>query len=168
MILVYIGASYIYSCEPFRFRKMAVVSSFLIGLVCLISVMNGFFFVSKDKNIHSFPSYLAIGIILIFTLIINIKDLKDIEGDRANGVNTLATIFRNKYKIVIGLCFSIGILLLPIFLSLNFLYITTIPTAIAGFIIINSPNYRDFNIFKLGLVYLLSTMLVFYLFIAFL
>lgn len=160
MVLVYLGASYIYSSEPFRFRKMAILSSFLIGIVCLISVLNGFFFVSLDKKMQSFPTTLAVGIITIFTLIISFKDLKDVEGDRANGINTLATIFEKRYKLVIGLCFSLGIILVPVFLSLNFLYITSIPTAIAGFVIINSKNYKDSNIFKLGLVYLLSTILL--------
>lgn len=161
MNLVYIATSYIYSTPPLRLRRFPILSSFLISVACLATILAGFFFISVDKRLGLFPGFVSIGILIIFTLITNIRDLKDVEGDKKDGVYTLATIFGQKANQIIGLCFAIAILLVPIFLSLYIIFITAIPTAIIGYRIMVKKPFVEKNIFILGFVFLLSIMLLF-------
>lgn len=160
MNLVYVATSYIYSSPPLRLRRVPVLSSFLISLACLVTVLTGFFFISADKKIETFPIFTALGVLIVFTLITNIRDLKDTAGDRANGVQTLATFFGKNAGKVIGLCFAVGILLVPIFLSFYILYLTAIPTAIMGYGIIVKKPFTEKNVFILGFLFFLSAIIM--------
>ena len=122
MILVFISASFIYSSKPLRLRVFPMLSSFIISIACLVSILAGFFFISLDKRMSAFPAFLSIGTLIIFTLIINIKDMKDVEGDKADDIQTLPTIFGENTGKAVGLCFALGVLLIPFFLSFYIFY----------------------------------------------
>ena len=161
MSSVYIATSYIYSIPPLRLRRVPVLSSFLISVACLSTILAGFFFISIDKRLGLFPGLLALGILVVFTLITNIRDLKDIDGDSKDGVRTLATIFGKNAPQAIGLCFAVAILLIPIFLSFYIVFITAIPTAIIGYKIIVKKPFIEKKVFILGFIFLLSNILLF-------
>src|SRR5207249_4862472 len=91
--IVCIASSCIYSSPPLRFKRVPLLSSFLIGVAVLSTVMAGFFFVSVDKRIAAFPALVGLGIVAVFTLVTNIRDIKDVEGDRKEGVKTLPVLF---------------------------------------------------------------------------
>ncbi len=154
MCLVYIACSFIYSCPPLRLRRFPVISSFLISVACLATILAGFFFVSVHKEIQAFPPFLALGILIIVTLAINFKDMKDIEGDKAEGIITLAVLFGKKAPIVIGLCMALSILLVPIFLSFYFLFVFAIPAALTGYWLIVRKPYEEKWIFVLRFAFL--------------
>lgn len=154
MSLVYVAASYIYSVPPLRLRRFPLVPSFLISVVCLATILAGFFFVSLNKEIAVFPRIIALGIIVIVTLAINFKDLKDIEGDKANGIITLATIFGNNGPRVIGFLLALSILLTPLFLSFYLLYIFALPASIIGYKIITKKPYKEKFVFTLRYIFL--------------
>lgn len=162
MSLVYIACSYVYSVPPLRLRRLPLVPSFLIGVACLATILAGYFFISTNKEIQAFPIMLSIGIVVMVTLAINFKDIKDIEGDKRNGILTIPNIFP-KYGIqIVALLFSLSILLVPIFLSFYLLYIISIPSAIIGYKMITRKPYiekyifilRFFFLFGIGLAYL--------------
>lgn len=154
MSIVYIGASYIYSVPPLRLRRFPLLPSFLISVVCLATILAGFFFVSVNKEIQVFPPLIALGILVIVTLAINFKDMKDIEGDRANGIITLATFFGEKGPRVIGSLLALSILLTPFFLSFYLLYIFALPASVVGYKIVTKKPYSEKNIFTLRFVFL--------------
>ncbi len=154
MSLVYVSCSYIYSAPPLRLRRFPLLPSFLIAVACLGTVLSGFFFISIHKEIQAFPMLLSIGIIIMVTLAINFKDLKDIEGDKALGIVTLPILFGKNGITVVGLCFALSILLVPIFLSFYFLYIIALPASIIGFKLITKTPYREKPIFILRFVFL--------------
>lgn len=143
MSLVGIAVSYIYSSPPLRLKRVPILSSFLISIVCLAATLAGFFFISIDKKIQAFPILLAVGIVIMFTLEINFRDMKDIEGDRALGINTLPVIFGKNGPKVVGLCLALGFLLLPIFLSFYALYIVAIPSTLIGYKLITRKFYEE-------------------------
>lgn len=162
MSLVYISASYIYSSPPLRLRRFPIISSFLIGVACLATVLAGYFFVSPEKMISSFPAFLSIGIVLMVTLAINFKDIKDVEGDRANGIITIPTLFENKGTKIVGFMFALSILLVPFFLKFYLLFIVAIPCAFFGYKIINKKPYSEKPVFILRFVFLFL-IVVFYI-----
>ncbi len=154
MALVYIACSYIYSVPPLRLRRLPLVPSFLIGVACLATILAGFFFVSTRKEIYAFPIFLAIGIVIMVTLAINFKDIKDIDGDRTNGIMTIPNLFP-KYGIrIVALLFSISILLVPIFLNFYLLYIISVPASIIGYKLLVKKPYVEKHIFTLRFFFL--------------
>lgn len=161
MSLIYISTSYIYSAPPLRFRRFPIMSSFLISIACLVTIMSGFFFVSVDKRIQTFPIVLAMGIIVMFTLATNVRDLKDVEGDSKEGVMTIPTLFKKKGIKIVGLLFALSFISAPFFLSLNLLYITAIPAGIIGYILINKKPYREKRVFLLYFTFFVLTIAIF-------
>lgn len=162
MSLVYICCSYIYSSPPFRLRRFPIVSSFLIAIASLSTVLAGFFFLSVDKNIYTFPILLSFGIIVMVTLAINFKDIKDVEGDRENGIMTIPTLFPNKGVKIVGALSAISILLIPLFLSFASLNIVTVPCALASHYFINKKPYSEKPIFIIRFM-LLAGISIFYI-----
>ncbi len=156
MALVYIAASYIYSSYPLRLRRIPLVPSFLIATACLATVLSGFFFVSTNKQIDTFPIFLSFGILIMVTLAINFKDIKDIEGDKANGILTIPTLFGERGVKIVGIFLSLSILLIPFFLSFYILYIIMIPASIFGYKIATKKPYREKPVFVLRFVVLFS------------
>ncbi|MFZ2621211.1 MAG: UbiA family prenyltransferase [Minisyncoccia bacterium] len=161
MSLVYIFSSHIYSSPPLRLRRFPLIPSFLIGVASLATILAGFFFISVDKNPETFPIILAVGIVVMVTLAINVKDMKDIEGDRVNGIMTLPVIFEKNGPKVVGLCFALSFLLFPFFLSFYFLYIISIPAAIIGYRLVIKKPYSEKPIFILRFTFLLCVGIVY-------
>ncbi len=166
MALIYFFCSYIYSAPPLRLRRFPLIPSFLISVACLSTILAGFFFVSVYKEIYVFPILLSLGIIIMVTLAINFKDIKDIEGDKQNGIMTIPTMFpKNGIKIV-AIMFSLSILLIPLFLSFYLLYIICIPASIIGYRLITKKPYVEKHIFTLRF-FLLAGIAISYILIYF-
>ncbi|HRH26536.1 MAG TPA: UbiA family prenyltransferase [Parcubacteria group bacterium] len=154
MALVYISCSYIYSTPPLRLRRFPLIPAFLIGVACLATVFAGFFFVSTSKQMDTFPIFLSLGIITMVTLAINFKDIKDIEGDRAQGILTIPTLFPTHGVKIVAILFALSILLVPIFLSFYLLYIFAIPSSFVSYRIITKKPYDEKKIFTLRFFFL--------------
>jgi len=157
--LTFTMAYFVYSCPPLRYKRIPILSSFLISIACLSSVMAGFFFLAKDKTMTDFPALLSIGIILIFTLATNIRDIKDIEGDKKEGIYTLPVIFANHGRKIVAGMFALSFLLMPYFFSSYTLYIFAIPASIVGYFIVVRNPYREKYIFYLYFVFILATII---------
>lgn len=93
LILIFIlSLSYLYSTEPFRLKRFFVVSNVLLALIgtsvfllgtCLVDGVLAFS--NADRKL--------LGLIFIFFFIAShLKDVKDTEGDRKNGIVTLPTL----------------------------------------------------------------------------
>jgi 4-hydroxybenzoate polyprenyltransferase len=152
MNLVFLFAYYIYSMPPLRLKRVPMLSSFLISIACLSSILCGFFWLSVDKNFGNFPMLTALGIMIIFTFFMNVRDIKDVEGDRAEGIQTLPVIFKKNGIKIVGLLLSISFLLMPVVFSFYTLYILAIPAAIIGYKIVVRKPYQE----KYGFILLFS------------
>jgi geranylgeranylglycerol-phosphate geranylgeranyltransferase len=154
MAIIFITASYIYSCPPLRLRRFPLVPSFLIGIASLATILAGFFFISIHKDLRVFSIPLASGIVVMATLAINVKDIKDIEGDKKDGVVTLPILFGERGIQAVALCFALSFLLVPLFLKFYFLYILALPCAIVGYKLVMKKPYREMPTFVLRFVFL--------------
>jgi 4-hydroxybenzoate polyprenyltransferase len=160
MNLVFLAVYYIYSMPPLRLKRVPMLSSFLISIAVLSTVLCGFFWLSADKNFRLFPMLSALGIILIFTFGVNVRDMKDVDGDRAEGVMTLPVIFKENGAKVVGLLLSASFLFVPIIFSFYTLYIFAIPAAIVGYKMVTRKLYKEKYIFILYFSFLLATVLL--------
>ena len=154
-MIVFSALYYVYSAFPFRLKQIPIFSSFLISLVCLVTVFTGFFFVCPQKSFGSFPFLVAIGIVIMCTLAVNIRDLKDYSGDSATGVWTIPVLLGpiNGSRIV-GVMFALAFFAAPYFFSLLQLYFLAIPFGLSGYYLANRKPYNEQYLFALSLIYL--------------
>ena len=119
-ILLFIFIYHIYSTYPFRFKRFLGISSLLVALNMLILIWMGFFLVIGTENLSTFRIKDSFMILVIFLLVENGKNIKDIEGDRKEGIKTLPVILgEKKGKIVVGCLLFLGSLLVPFIFYLN-------------------------------------------------
>jgi len=151
-LLVY----FIYSNPPLRLKRFVIINSFLVGLACLSVIMAGFFLVSPDKHIIAFSPGLALAIIIFFTAVTNIRDLKDVEGDRADGIKTLSILLgvERAKKLIAG---TIGLfyLLIPWYFNIPWLIAPAVLSTILSWYFITKKNYKELPGFVVYMLYLI-------------
>lgn len=82
---------WIYSCRPFRLKRIPLIAKLLIGLNSLIVALTGY--VLAGGVISGFPLVWIFYIVVPLSLAANFVDLKDTEGDGRTGVKTLPVMF---------------------------------------------------------------------------
>ena len=115
MILVFLIIYHIYSMSPLRFKKYPIISSILIGINACMAFLLGFFFICSDKSFNILPIGVLLGILIFYSLVENIKNLKDVEGDKKEGILTIPVIFgETKGKIITWLLVLGGSFVIPL------------------------------------------------------
>jgi 4-hydroxybenzoate polyprenyltransferase len=162
LILLSIIIAHLYSCPPLRLKKFFPISSICIGIVALLIILAGNFLVSANQKLNSFPVNYSFGVLIIFMLAENFKDIKDIKGDKLDKIKTIPTIFGEKLsKLIIGLLFFISLILVPIFFYPNIvMFCITIFFGILGFIFINLKKYQEKFIFLTYFLYVLAFVII--------
>lgn len=154
-IVLFIFLYHIYSVPPLRFKRFLGLSSLIIAANALLAVLLGFFFASGTENLNAFPLRYALGTFLIFLLGENVKNIKDIEGDKRENMRTLPVILgERKGKIAAGLGVFLAALLVPFFFGLN-IY-TFIAALIFGSILFRlciRENFKEKYIFWTYFIY---------------
>ncbi|MFA5840917.1 MAG: UbiA family prenyltransferase [Candidatus Paceibacterota bacterium] len=147
---------YIYSNPPLRLKRFVILNSFLISLACLVVIMAGFFLITPNKTITNFPFSLVLIVIILFSTISNFKDIKDIEGDRADGIKTLPVILGlEKSKKLIAGTNSLLFLIIPWYLHSSFLIVPSIITSLLLWYFITDVNYKEWKVFAIYITYLI-------------
>lgn len=90
-ILLISAGYYMYSCKPFRLKRIPFVAKLLIGFNSLVVAVCGFEL--AGGRLIDFPVSWAVFILLPLSLAANFVDLKDYEGDGHTGIKTLPVIF---------------------------------------------------------------------------
>jgi len=93
-ILIITAVYYIYSCKPFRLKRIPVFAKLLIGFNSMVVAVCGF--VLAGGRLIDFPVIWAVFIILPLSLAANFTDLKDTVGDGKTGVKTLPVILGDR------------------------------------------------------------------------
>ena len=151
-LLVY----FVYSNPPLRLKKFVVVNSFLVSLACLSVIMGGFFLVSPSKNIIVFPPIFVLAIIIFFTAVANIRDIKDVEGDRRAGIKTLPVLLgAEKAKRLIAGIICFFFLLMPWYFSISLLWAPAIIASVLSWYFINQKSYKEWRAFVVYMLYLI-------------
>jgi len=103
MILIFILAlSYVYSAEPFRLKRFVLIGHAILATIGMSVFLLG---VSLSDGILAFSNTdgkLLAAIFIFFFVASHLKDIKDVSGDSADGVTTIATLFGADaaYKVV--------------------------------------------------------------------
>lgn len=120
-ILAISAGYYIYSCKPFRLKRIPFVSKLIIGINTFSVTVCGF--VLSGGALTEFPIAWAFFILVPLSLAANFIDLKDTEGDRVIGIKTLPVILgEKKAKIFIAVSTIATYVMAGWLLSINWAY----------------------------------------------
>jgi 4-hydroxybenzoate polyprenyltransferase len=126
-------------------------------------MMGGFLIFSQDQTLIQFPRKMILLILLVFTLAVNFKDIKDIEGDKKDGIWTILTILGEKRgKIVVAGLVLLSYLIVPYILDIPRLIIFSVICGAASFWIINRKKMNEKLFFLIYFVFL-TLVICFYL-----
>lgn len=160
-ILAFTASYYIYSAPPLRLKRVPLLSTFMIALATLSAVLSGFYAVSQEKTLPAFLMRYIVLFLVCITLLVTVKDIKDIEGDRAVGLKTLPVIFGKKNgKRVVGFLVGLAFLLVPIILGSWVLFWPSVASGFAAYLLINAKIYRERPIFILYFLYVVMAALI--------
>ncbi|OFZ20316.1 MAG: hypothetical protein A2X94_02820 [Bdellovibrionales bacterium GWB1_55_8] len=107
MILLFVGGYFLYSMPPLRLKTVPFFSKVIIAFNSLTLVIFGF--VSHSPDLELFPKPLIVFFLVGMTAAIQFIDLKDYEGDRAEGIRTLPVLLGlRRSQFVIGVFVALG------------------------------------------------------------
>ena len=155
LILMYIVLLYVYSTRPLRFRRIPILSSFIIASASLFIMMGGFLIFSQNQTLLQFPRKVIWLVLLVFTLAVNFKDIKDIEGDKEDGIMTILTLLgERKGKIIVGAFVLLSYFLTPFILGIPQLVIFSVICGAASYWIINREKMNEKHFFLIYFAFL--------------
>ncbi|MFH1454819.1 MAG: UbiA family prenyltransferase [bacterium] len=160
--LVFIIVYHIYSSNPLRLKRYPGISSLLVGINACLAILLGFFFVSGVQPFNILPVGVLMGILIFYSCAENIKNLKDIKGDAAEGILTIPVIFgESKGKIITWLLVFLGSFAFPFLIFPNNKIFLLVPI-LGGFsyFFIVKKAYKEK---PLMLFYLISFILILFL-----
>jgi len=146
---------YLYNNYPFKLKRFPFLASSTKSLAYLFTIYAGFL-INNSNSFFNFPKKLAWFIFFAFTLGVNIKDIKDYEGDKSAKIYTIPVIFGlDRGKKIIAVLTSIPFFLVPIFFLKNFnkLIFPSVLTGILIYWLIIRKNYNEKLIFLIYFIY---------------
>jgi len=118
LLIAYQALAWLYSAEPLRLKRFPIVSTFVSALASITILFIGYSLVSPSQNLENIPVSLVWLLVISFVFSLPIKDFKDIEGDKKDGVFTIPVIFGEAWgKIIVGSGVFLSFLLSVVFLN---------------------------------------------------
>jgi 4-hydroxybenzoate polyprenyltransferase len=137
---------FIYSCRPFRLKRIPFLSKFIIGLNSLVVALAGF--ALAGGMIPDFPLLWAFYILVPLALSANFIDLKDTEGDRATGIKTLPVIFgENRARQLIAVFTCCSYVMAALLLNVLWMYPLVLGTCAVHLWLLFRKPYREKPVF---------------------
>lgn len=156
MVVLFIALSHIYSSPPLKLKRFLGVNSLILGLCALITFIAGYSTLALEKTIDSIPSSWSLLILLSVTLIANVKDIKDIDGDRRVHVYTIPVVFGDALgKKIISALIILALLLPPFILKLPNLFLFVPFFGYAAMKLIQREPFKEKYVFILYFAYLI-------------
>jgi 4-hydroxybenzoate polyprenyltransferase len=151
---------YIYSKKPLYLKRWFFLASPLLAFNALLIAMAGFFLISANQKILAFPIETIWFMLIGFSIVTNLKDIKDIEGDRAAGIKTLPVIFgQEKAKKIITIAAIIFILIFAVYKQNSYLIFSSVIISALFYLITSRKIFKETYIFGLFFLYLMVIML---------
>ncbi|MDP1846036.1 MAG: UbiA family prenyltransferase [Candidatus Moranbacteria bacterium] len=167
LILAYQFIAWAYSSFPYRLKRFPVVSTFLSAWAFLILCFSGFILISDSQNLSGFPAKFIWLLVFSLTLSLPIKDLKDIEGDKYDGVWTIPVLLGEtwgRFAIGLGIFASYG--LSVVLLNAKILFFPAMILGALSFWIMQNKKIppRRVHIWVFGLLFIYVFILVYLVF----
>ncbi|MFA6193420.1 MAG: UbiA family prenyltransferase [Parcubacteria group bacterium] len=167
VIFAYQAIGWAYSAWPFRLKRFPIVASFLSALALTLLFSSGFLLLADGQNISRFPQQVFWLLIFAFTMSLPIKDLKDIEGDRADEVWTIPVLLGETWaRFAIGLGIFLSYALSVVWLNARVLFLPAMILGALSFWILQTKKIspRRVHIFVFGFLFLYVFLIVYLVF----
>lgn len=92
LLLAYQALAFLYSAPPFRLKRIPVVASLLSAVAGVVVLIAGFSALAPLSDLSPIPPAILVFLGIAYAATLPLKDFKDIEGDRKDGVYTLPVI----------------------------------------------------------------------------
>lgn len=161
MLLLFTALYHVYSMPPLKLKRFLGINSFIIGLCALTAFSAGYFTLSTSKEVDSMPLAWLLLVVLSYTLVANIKDIKDIAGDHIAQIYTIPVVWGDVLgkKIISGLI-VVALLLPPYLLSLPVLYFLVPPFGFFATLLIHRKPFMERYVFFAYFGYLSASVLL--------
>lgn len=164
-VLVFTACYFVYSVPPLRLKRVPFLSSLIIGLISLSVALAGFFFTSSEKSLSAASPLLMLGVVVMYTLAAHVRDLKDIDGDKAAGVYTVPVLVSVRFGRAAahqftGALLALAFLLSPLFFPVPGLWYLAVPAALLGYLACMRTPYDERYIFLIYFGYLAAAALL--------
>ncbi len=145
LLIAYQALAWIYSAQPLRLKRIPILATAISAIASLLIFIAGYILVVPTQDISQLPPQILWLLFISLTISLPIKDLKDIAGDKQNGIKTIPVIF-GKYwgKIIISSGIFISYILSVIFLNETKLLWWAILFGGISFWIINIPKNNKY------------------------
>jgi 4-hydroxybenzoate polyprenyltransferase len=164
--------AWFYSSPPYRLKRFPIVATFFSSLASLLMVFLGFSLFSGEEKLTIFPWRIGWLLLISLTLSLPIKDFRDQEGDKRDGVFTLPVLLgQDRGRMFVGVGIFLSFMLSAFFLNEKNLFWWAMLFGGVAFWLMNAPSWRkkvtNQNLvwWILGLVSLYGVILVEILFI---
>jgi len=149
--LLYLLITLVYSKYPFKLKRIPWVAGIVSSLASLLIFLIGYILISPEQSIESFPWRVILFLFGVYALILPIKDLKDIQGDKKNNVLTVANLLGERWaRVYFGVVVFLIYILSVFILDINRLFLPVIILGGWSYWIVNNPkNFRDKLLYKL-------------------
>ncbi|MEY4731500.1 MAG: hypothetical protein RL681_446 [Candidatus Parcubacteria bacterium] len=147
--IVWMCIAYLYSEPPFRLKRFPLLSNVVLAGAYCITMVAGYVLVARN-NIFDFPSGIACLMLVSLPLLMEFKNIKDYEGDRADGVITIPVLFGlERGKRVIAGFGVLAFLLLPFVYPARFAQLFLVGSALALWYVyaVTVKPYREWRVF---------------------
>jgi 4-hydroxybenzoate polyprenyltransferase len=156
LILAYQFIVWAYSSFPFRLKRFPILATFLSAWAFVILSFSGFILISDNQDLSGFPVKLVWLLVVALTLSLPIKDLKDIEGDKKDGIWTVPVLLGEtwgRFAIGLGIFASYG--LSVVLLNAKALFLPAMLLGVLSFWILQNKKIspRRVHIFVFGLLF---------------
>ena len=157
LMLAYQFIAWVYSSFPFRLKRFPILATFLSAWAFVILSFSGFILMSDSQNLSGFPVKFMWLLVFSLTLSLPIKDLKDIEGDKYDGVWTIPVLLGEIWgRFAIGLGIFASYSLSVVLLNAKILFLPAMILGALSFWILQNKKIspRRVHIFVFGLLFI--------------
>jgi len=147
LLLAYNILAWFYSAPPMRLKRYVGAASFVSALASLMVFFLGLILMANGQDIHSISIKIIILLVVSYTFSIPVKDLKDIEGDREEGVYTVPVVFgEKKGRIIIGAGIFVSYILSVFLLNERSLFWWAVLFGGAAFLVLQKKDIEPKNL----------------------
>lgn len=135
---------YIYSAPPLRLRRFLILAPTMLTIIITTSFIYGSAIIWGNQVKHNIEPSLLLTLSALFWLACQLKDFKDIKGDKHNNVLTLPILLGSQwaYRVIgVGLFFVIGIMIYQHIVDINIFSGAAIAIFILGFLTFKNQEH---------------------------
>jgi len=153
-VSVFMAGYFLYSMPPLRLKRVPFFSKGLIAMNSIVLMLAGFSLAGFDPR--TFPSHLGWFLFIAMTACINFIDIKDYEGDRAEGIRTLPVLLGVRIsKWLFGIFFVVSYTLAPGYFGIPEVTPWAVLFGVLLFAAMVAPGYNEKRVFAVYLTSLL-------------